>query len=268
MNLKIKSLGFALLFCVLFRLSFGFGSFINNTVHADYYWFSLGAYGTISVLLITAVFLKIERRKFRDIGLNWESGTLPRFIKGALFGFVLTWLMTLVIILFADLKIELAADYNVPVFLFWSSAWIPLGFMEEVAFRSYPFLKLNKVFGLRITQLVIAILFALYHVGEDSIITAFVGPGIWAFVYGMAAVYSKGIALPTGLHFAANFVLASMGEKKGVDPVFIVNYVTEPTTAMLNQTQYIAYAVQFVMLIVSVVLMERYIRCHKSDYVD
>jgi len=30
------------------------------------------------------------------------------------------------------------------------------------------------------------------------------GPGIWALVFGLGAAWSKGIALPTGIHVALN----------------------------------------------------------------
>lgn len=264
MNLKIKSLGIALLYCGLFKLSFGFGSFMKNAFSEEYYWYALGGFGTVSILIITWIFLRIEKISFDEIGLKWEPQTSMRFGKGFLIGIGISCIMLLIVIYFADLKIELAENYDVASFLFWSLAFIPLAFMEEVAFRSYPFIKLNKVFGLRLTQVIIAVFFALYHFGEGSIISVFVGPGVWAFVYGMAAVYSKGIALPTGLHFGANFILASIGDKKGVDPILIVEYVKEATPEMIAYTEYVGIIVQLVLLAVALIAMEKYLRSNKT----
>ena len=182
MNLKIKSLGIALLYCGLFKLSFGFGGFIKNALPEDYYWFALGGFGTVSILIITWIFLRIGKTSFSEIGLKWEAQTSMRFGKGLLIGIGFSCIMLLTIIYFADLKIELTDNYDVPSFLFWSLAFIPLAFMEEVAFRSYPFIKLNKVLGLRLTQVIIAIFFAMYHYGEGDLISVFVGPGVWACV--------------------------------------------------------------------------------------
>jgi len=264
MNLKIsKTIVIVLLYCSLFKLSFGFGGFIKTTFSEDYYWFALGGFGTVSILLITWIFLRIEKISFPEIGLKWEAKTPKRFLVGFLIGIGIATTMLLIIVSFAGLKVELADNYELSSFLFWSLAFIPTAFMEEVAFRSYPFIKLNKVMGLRLTQVIIAIFFALYHLGEGSIISVFVGPGVWAFVYGMAAVYSKGIALPTGLHFGANFILASIGDKKGVDPVLIVEYVKEATPEMIAHTENVGIIVQLVLLAAAIMAMEKYIRSNK-----
>lgn len=261
MDLKIfKTIGIALLYCGLFRLSFGFGGFIKNAFPDEYYWFALGGFGTVSILIITWIFLRIEKNSFGEIGLKWEAKTPKRFVVGLLIGIGIATAMLLIIINFAGLQVELANNYEVSSFLFWSLAFIPLAFMEEVAFRSYPFLKLNKVVGLRLTQVIIAIFFAFYHYGEGPVLSVFVGPGVWAFVYGMAAVLSKGIALPTGLHFGANFILASIGDKTGVDPIWIIEYINEATPEMIARTETISTLMQLVLLIGAVLAMERYIR--------
>ncbi len=265
MNSKIKSLGIAVLYCVLFRLSFGLGGPIKDAVSIEYYWYALGAFGTLSILLLTWAFLRFEKKSFADIGLKWESKTPIRFGKGFLIGVAISCTMLWAIIVLGDLKIEWAENYELPSFLLWSLAFIPLAFMEEVAFRSYPFVKLHQDFGLRFTQVVLAILFAFYHLGEDSIVTIFIGPGVWAFVYGMAAVYSKGISLPTGLHFGANFVLAILGDKKGIDPILIVDYAKEATPEMIAHTETLGIIIQFVLLVGALVAMELYLRRHKSD---
>ncbi len=260
MILKLKAIGLALLYCCLFKLSFGLGAFLEDLYATKYYWFVLGTAGSFFVFLITWIFLKFEKSSFNKIGLSWESKTLNRFFRGVFIGVGIAVLMFSVMLLFADLKVELAAPFDLPAFLFWSLPFILTSFMEEVAFRSYPFLKLNKAMGLRFSQVFLAILFALYHVGEGDLINVLIGPGIWALVYGMAAVYSKGIAVPTGLHFGVNFVLASFGDKKGVNPIFIIDYIKEPTPEMLAFTNQMGVGIQIVMLIVVVVLMELYLK--------
>ena len=61
------------------------------------------------------------------------------------------------------------------------------------------------MFGLRIAQVMTSLAFVGYHIIQGwDVQTAFLGPGIWAFVFGLGAVWSKGIALPTGIHVALN----------------------------------------------------------------
>lgn len=263
MNLKIKSLGVALLYCFLFRLSFGLGNFIKESIPDNYYWFVLGIFGTVSILVITWIFLRVEKKSFRDIGLNWEAKTPTQFLKGIFIGIGIACTMLLLVISFTDLIIELSDDYELASFLFFSLAFIPTALMEEIAFRSYPFLKLNKVLGLRFSQVFLAILFALYHFGEGPLINLFIGPGVWAFVYGMAAVYSKGIAMPTGLHFGVNFILASIGDKEGLAPIFTVKYSTEANPEIVEHAEFIGVIGQFVLFSCAIVLMEYYLRKKK-----
>ena len=260
MNLKIKSIGIALLYCVLFRISFGLGSFFMDTIPEQYYWYLLGAFGTISIILITWIFLRLEHLSFEDIGLKWEVKTPKRFLIGILLGVGISGFMLLAVIGMADLKVSPSDNVDIPSFLIWTLAFIPLAYMEELAFRSYPFLKLQKILGLRRTQVILAIAFSFYHFGEDSIPGIFFGPGAWAFVYGMAAVYSKGIALPTGLHFGTNFILASMGDKKVIDALWTIEYVTEPTQEMLAWTGNVGLAVQGMLLVGALLSMEWYLR--------
>ena len=145
-------------------------------------------------------FLKFEKISIKSIGLKWEKNTLKKFTLGLSVGLVLGSLMILSQVMYSGMEISLSENYNISSFLLWSSALIPLAFMEEIAFRSYPFIKLNKVFGLRLTQIIIAILFALYHVLNGwSLGLAFLGPGIWALAYGLSAIFSDGISMPNKL---------------------------------------------------------------------
>ena len=147
-----------------------------------------GSLGTLAAFITTWYFLKYEKRTFREIGLKWEKKTLLRFFYGLLVGGIIFIFVMIILIGFSTLEIH----KNTKPFSFAAIAgylvFLPLALMEEVAFRSYPFLKLNKAFGLRITQIIVA--FAVYHIinGWDNLI-AFAGPGIWAFVFGLAAIW-------------------------------------------------------------------------------
>ena len=71
----------------------------------------------------------------------------------------------------------------------------------------------------------IAALFALYHVaGGQSWFSACLGPGVWSFVFGLAMIMSRGIALPTGLHLGVNFILAAIGQHTGFASLWNIQY--------------------------------------------
>lgn len=168
-------------------------------------------------------------------------------------------------ILYSGLEITLNKDANFSFFLIWSLAFIPLAFMEEIAFRSYPFLQLNKVLGLRITQVVLAVLFALYHVLMGwSIQASFLGPGIWALAYGLTAIASNGISMPTGLHFGVNFVLALIGGQKGIESIWSVDFPTEVSDSVQKANDNFGIGLQLCLLIVCIILTELYIKKKKT----
>ena len=222
---------------------------------------SYGIAGTISVILATWIFLKIEKRSFRDIGLIWERKTIYRFFKGILIGTIIFSGIILILLAFTALQWQKGIyglrTKDVAAYL----TIIPLALMEELAFRAYPFLKLNKVLGLRITQVVVAIVFALYHIicGWDVSI-AFLGPGVWALVFGLAAIWSGGIAVPTGIHVALNVWQSMVGMKDNFGSVWILKYNGPATDATIAKTEMVGLMTQLLVFVCAVILTEYYIR--------
>jgi hypothetical protein len=77
---------------------------------------------------------------------------------------------------------------------------------EELAFRGYPLRSLTYAAGAWKAQLIVAIVFAAEHmVGGMNWQHAVFGAGIGAIFFGVAALRTKGLALPVGLHAAWNF---------------------------------------------------------------
>ncbi|MFM6926703.1 MAG: type II CAAX prenyl endopeptidase Rce1 family protein, partial [Ferruginibacter sp.] len=177
----------AIIYWIIFMLLlFVTGIFIVRMFPASWERFVYGISGTIGSCIAVWVLLKSEKRSFADYGLTWQKNTVVHFIKGLFIGAASFGLIIVILLLFTELKISKNTTAWDPLMLFWYLAIIPLALMEEVAFRSYSFLKLNTAFGLRVTQLIIAIVFALYHIVQGwNWQIAFLGPGIWALVFGL-----------------------------------------------------------------------------------
>ena len=78
--------------------------------------------------------------------------------------------------------------------------------------QSHSLIRLNQVFGVRMTLLITAFAFALYHASMGwSFYIAFTGPFVWSFVFGLAALRSKGIAMPSGIHISVNILQNIIG---------------------------------------------------------
>lgn len=263
----IRSIFFWIIFMfLLFVLSTQIGRFVP----AQWERYAYGIFGTIAAVLTTFIALKFERRSFADIGLVWERRTLLRFLKGILIGTVVFTLIIVILLSITQLQLEKNSKAFTLSAAFWYLAYIPLALMEEIAFRSYPFLKMNKVLGLRITQIIVAVAFALYHVVSGwSITTAFLGPAIWALVFGLAAIWSGGIALPTGIHVALNVLQSLLGTKsENFESLWIIKYKEGVTKEAMAWTDQAGLATQFLVLAAALILTEFFIRKRRKHIAD
>ena len=223
-----------------------------------------GIAGTISAFGAIWLFAKIEKSSFKNYGLYWDRSTLRNLLIGLFIGFTIALLMIFSQIFYSDLVLT-RSKQELSTFLLGLPAILILAYMEEVAFRSYAFIKLNKAFGIRATQLIVAILFALYHVLNGwSLALAFIGPGIWALLYGLAAASSKGIALPTGLHAGVNMVLALFVGKTNLDSLWTIHFAGDPTTSQVNANEQFGLITHIVLLLIGVIGTELYSRKFKK----
>ena len=242
------------------------GLLVNTLIPPKWERFGYGITGTIAALLVTWIMLRFENKSFADYGLTWRKNTIVKFARGFLTGCGIFFLIIMILLLSTDLTIGKPNKPWNPVSAFWYLSIIPLALMEEIAFRSYSFIKLNKIYGLRITQIIIAIAFALYHIiqGWDFQI-AFLGPAIWAFVFGLAAAWSKGIALSTGIHVALNLIQEVLG-MRGADSgsIWELKYKSMATANSISQTDTMGIIIQLLVLVSAILFTEYYIRKNKN----
>ncbi len=251
----------AILFCSVFitlliLLSFtkSFFSFrAERLVH--------GIIGTIAAFAATFFFLQLDKRSFTDIGLRFENNTLLRFLIGIALGILIMGTMALSVIWFSGFTIESNPQGNLLNFLLLLLPLIPLAFMEELAFRAYPLIVLNEKTGTRAAILITALLFGLYHIANGwTLQNALLGAGVWGITYGLAATWSKGIALPTGMHYAANLTTAAFSVSANSLSLFIIKSKSGTSLENYQGSDLATLLPQLGLLIAGVVAMEIYIR--------
>lgn len=252
-----------IIFWVFFLLLlFIVGTFVVKLFPVSLERFVYGISGTLVVATVSWGMLKIDKKHFKDIGLVWNSKTILNFIKGIAIGSFLFSLILSALLLFTELNIQKNTSglslMNAAAYL----AILPLAFMEELAFRAYPFFKLNKVFGLRVSQLIVAIAFALYHIISGwGILAAFLGPAIWAFIFGLSAKWSGGIAMPTGIHVALNVWQPLTGMSTGTyASVWILKYKDGVSDMQISKTDFVGIILQLLIFLSAIFLTEYYIR--------
>lgn len=213
-----------IIFWILFEiLLFGTGNLSWFVPTAAVRWMQ-AFFGIASVIGLIYVFLRIEKRSFADIGLKVDSKTPLRFGAGILIGTLIIGCILSLLLGLSELTISLNPGSGSAVYLIlFYLLIIPFAYMEELAFRSYTMVRLNNQYGVWLAQFVSAIGFALYHVASGwTWYIAFMGPFIWAFIFGLSALWSGGIAMPTGIHAALNIWQVVLGMKGGEAAFFVL----------------------------------------------
>ncbi len=169
---------------------------------------SLGAMG------LTLLAARWENIGLEDVGVNFDRRSLSKFALGFLTGLALGGM-------------NLAISYAVagtrwvwePGASLGGATLVVFGFVagscgEELGFRGYPLRRLERAFRLGVAQAIVATAFVLYHAAVGwPWANAVVGAGTGSLLFGMAAIASRGLAVPIGLHAAWNFVDWSVGGK-------------------------------------------------------
>lgn len=253
----LSSLAVPLIWILSLKLSF----LLPLSFPEDYKWFVGGVFGTLLALLITYQFSKFNKVSMNQIGLNWESKTLTRLLTGFLIGTAIASVMLFAIVHLTELEINRYENSNIPKAFFWMLAIFPLAFMEEVAFRGFVFFNLERIIGLRLTIIITSIIFAYYHdLSGATFTTQLLGPGVWGIIYGLSAIWSKGLAMPTGIHTGVNIVLASLGLKDSNYAIWMIDYQSEITESTQSHTEMIGLFGQLLLLLIGIFMTEWYLR--------
>ena len=184
---------------------------------------------------------------------------------GVLAGIVLMGLLTFSVIYFSNFKVETNSNSNLLNFLLCTVPFIPLAFMEEVGFRAYPLILLKDKTGIRNSIIITSLLFALYHIANGwTIQNSFLGAGVWGIIYGLAAIYSNGISMPTGMHYAANLTTSAFGISNDSFNIWILKQDNGMSLENYESSQLTILIPQISILVLGVICMEWYLR--KKNY--
>jgi uncharacterized protein len=164
----------------------------------------------VSVILFTWFILKLEKRKLDEIGWRpMNSRHWGQLIMGTVIG------MAMLIAVAYTLKWQ--TDFR------WESTPLPMltiltlfvtvlasAYVQELAFRGYPFQLLLTNYGVWPAQIIIAIFFGLMHLSHNmsfsDVASIMFTTGIGSMLFGLAYLKTKNLALPTGIHFGWNLL--------------------------------------------------------------
>lgn len=260
-NALALSLGFIIVFIILLVLASVPVMMLPKGIPSLYY----GIFGTVGAFLTAALFLRFKNEKFSSIGLVWERLTFFRFIKGMGIGIVLFCFVIGFVMILGGGFFKPVQTINYQELLLGLLPVLPLALMEEIGFRSYPLVKLQRVYGVWTTQIILAFAFAFYHILNGwGIAISFFGPFIWSFVFGLAAIRSKGIAMSTGIHFALNTMQNLAGTKNNGHSLFTIAFKNEATLANNTGNQLVAITAHALVLLGVCVATQMYVKKNRQ----
>lgn len=168
--------------------------------------FLLGALTSVGTFLLTFAFVRWERLRLDDVGATFDRRSPMRFAIGFLIGTLLVALHVLIEGTIGHVRWARSDGPGSGTIALLLVTYVLLACREELAFHGYTLRRLYSSIGLWGAQLIVAIVFALEHAAAGSTWTqAILGAGVGSLLFGMAAITTRGLAVPIGLHAAWNF---------------------------------------------------------------
>lgn len=173
-----------------------------------------GVSSSIALLLLIRFLTRRERGTLAAVGLRFNHGSSGRMLAGLLLGIGIYAITLLAIsLILGPLQLVRAAAPPLDVVVVIVASTIALAAMEELAFRSYSLWTARSALGYWQTQVVVAGAFGLLHLLYGwSLQTVVFGVIPSAVLFGVAAVTTRGLAWPLGLHTGINLARWLTGE--------------------------------------------------------
>jgi membrane protease YdiL (CAAX protease family) len=156
-------------------------------------------------LALTILFAGWDRIRLADVGATPKPRSLLRVGAGLALGFLLAATWALLSAAVGYVRWDFGPTVGASTTAGAVVGFLVLASREELAFRGYPLRRLKTALGLTGAQVVVALAFALEHkLAGATWAEAIFGAGVGSVLFGMAAIASRGLAVPIGLHAAWN----------------------------------------------------------------
>jgi hypothetical protein len=212
---KRSTAGRVLLFFLICALLLTLAGPLCSRLPSQWSQVALGSITTAGTVIVTGLFLRWDKLRFREIGAAPDRLSAFRMLAGFAIGLLLVALQTAFVMLAGHVHWVRTPSLGVAPVGAALLAYVALASREELAFRGYPLRRLDNSFGLWRAQIVVAVVFAVEHVaGGSTWVNAMLGAFVGSLLFGMAALAMRGLAVPIGLHAAWNFGQWTLGEKE------------------------------------------------------
>ena len=220
MSTKTATALHVFLFLLLCPLILIFAGPLTKTVSAQTGPLLVGAITSALTLSLTLLFVRWDHLRLRDVGAALSNRTAPHLLLGLAIGATLVAVQNLAICAGGHAHWGIDSSHSsLPGILLAFAGYGALALREELAFRGYPLRRLNQAWGMWPSLIVVTIVFTLEHAaGSWTWSRTLLGPPAGALLFGMAALATRGLAMPLGIHAAFNFAQWIMGQKETPGP--------------------------------------------------
>ena len=175
-----------------------------------------GLAGALLAWALSHAFLRWDGIAPGDARLAPDRHTPVRLLSGILAGAAMAVLFVALLHLSGCVAFKRVARPGAEMPVLMAMGFLLLAAREEIAFRGYLLRTLETGIGRWPALLLMAALFAIEHaLSRVSLANVVVGAGLGAVVFGMAAIATRSLAFPIGLHAAWNTIDWASGGKGG-----------------------------------------------------
>ncbi len=163
-------------------------------------------FATILSFFLVLIFTRWEKLKLNDVGIVPGKKSASRFSIGFGIGLSIAIMQVMITLSFGHLQLNLVPEITRTEILLILLLYIFAGCREELVFRSYSLRSLSYSLTPFLALVIITVIFVIEHIfGGMTWQNAIIGTGTGAILFGLAALKTKGLALPLGLNIAFNF---------------------------------------------------------------
>jgi membrane protease YdiL (CAAX protease family) len=210
------ALGRAVLFMVGCAVLLAIASPIGAKFSGKWQEIVTGTLGSLGAFGLTILFVRWERLSRSDVGAAINTRSALRLAAGFALGVSLVALWAALLNVTSPVQWVRAPASGLPAMLLALAGYLALACREELAFRGYPLRLLDRRFGLWFAQIFVAVVFAAEHrLGGMTEMRAISGSAMGSLLFGMAALTTRGLAVPLGVHAAWNFGQWALGLRGG-----------------------------------------------------
>lgn len=162
------------------------------------------------VICVNIICQCLRKKSFTEITGSLDKSWLKKLVQGFFIGTLVMLLPALMLYVsgylnWSNFRVDGNALLSVTV------VTISVAFAEEFLFRGFLFQRLKNWIGIWGAQVLIASYFLLTHMNNPGMngnikILASINIFLASIIFGLAYIKSKSLAMPIGIHFAANWV--------------------------------------------------------------